>query len=273
MTFGQIMLFLQACHATARYELLKMNGYVNMYSISRKFVCPWSENTGNSIALLMNQTGLKAKLMVSHAWGEDNEELIEAITSYCKAKSLPADIAIWLCTFALYQAEDGVGPTIEEQLQQDPFNKVIQSRPQVMVAIHTSTANLYERLWCPFEMHKAIAYEIEVHAAPSRAYVEQLKSSYAYFERFAGGDKKDALEMFILKNLKVNTAAAQCSSEADTKNIRKAIEIDGGFELLDKAIFVLRKQFVQKILDLHPEQRPADLGADVDEPSSSPSAL
>ena len=81
-------------------------------------------------------------------------------------------VAVWFCMFALYQPEDGHGPNISEQLNQKPFCAVIKSpHTRGMLALHTSTSDLYERcgslptissldatcrLWCLYEFDEAM---------------------------------------------------------------------------------------------------------------------
>ena len=76
---------------------------------------------------------------------------------YCTTVQMPPEnVSIWVCTFSQYQARkdesvDDIGPTVGEQLAVDPFAQVIQSvgvkNGLGMVAVHTTTADLYSRLW------------------------------------------------------------------------------------------------------------------------------
>ena len=76
-----------------------------------------------------------------------------------RSQVVTVNTVIWFCLFALYQPADGHGPTIGEQLAMDghgpadcaPFGGVIWSpRTKFMVVIHTTTAEVYGRLWCAF---------------------------------------------------------------------------------------------------------------------------
>ena len=50
------------------------------------------------------------------------------------------------------------GPTISEQLQLDPFRSVIQtSAVDRMIVVQTTTAEVYTRLWCCFEVYVALS--------------------------------------------------------------------------------------------------------------------
>ena len=63
--------------------------------------------------------------------------------------------ALCCSVFANYQAQDGCSPTIGEQLQLEPFLRVIQSEAinktsngYGMASVHTTKEDLYARLWC-----------------------------------------------------------------------------------------------------------------------------
>merc|ERR1712190_530476 len=104
VTLQQLIDFLTACRGTERHNLLKeKSGRVNVYDVNDNFICAWTAEACCSIALLLNHNGLQAKIMCSHAWGEDNEELQDALEAFTKKKLLSKDVAIWLCTLALYQ--------------------------------------------------------------------------------------------------------------------------------------------------------------------------
>ena len=62
----QFKYWLKEVRATVHYKGLQ--GQVSMYTINDEFIVPWSANTGNSIALLMNARshGLAADVMISH---------------------------------------------------------------------------------------------------------------------------------------------------------------------------------------------------------------
>ena len=46
-----------------------------------------------------------------------------------------------------YQPEDGHGPTISEQLQLDPFGRVVAAADSMLV-LHTTLQEVYDRKWC-----------------------------------------------------------------------------------------------------------------------------
>eukprot|EP00656_Telonema_subtile_P036486 TRINITY_DN40490_c0_g1_i1.p1 TRINITY_DN40490_c0_g1~~TRINITY_DN40490_c0_g1_i1.p1 ORF type:complete len:678 (-),score=149.85 TRINITY_DN40490_c0_g1_i1:319-2352(-) len=265
LTFHQFAKLMAAIRTTELYSALKQeNGIVDMYTVNDRFLIPWSANAGCSIALLLNPEGLPATAMISHAWAEDCEELEDALRGYCQSVPEHTTLALWLCSVSQYQPKKSeavadIGPSVAEQLALGPFTKVLQSRAvrrgHGLVAIHTTTADLYQRLWCPFEMMQAIRELIAVQAAASNKYIASLHETYVYFLRLTGHDEKEAFEMLALRNLKVTTEHAQCTNKDDDAAIRACIAQQGGFELLDKIIFQLRSRLAHKIMVLAPRPK------------------
>lgn len=184
MTATQFREFLSECRQTALWPCIKeMRNVVTLYDIIQQLVKPWTRGTGCGIALLMNhQTPCRATLMISHTWAEDMDECEEAIVDYCLEVTSGLSTSIWFCGFAQYQAGDepgDVGPSISEQLKLDPFGSVIRhTTPALgMVVVHTSSARVYERLWCVYEIAEATRLESKVGIAFSERYLNQRQSS------------------------------------------------------------------------------------------------
>lgn len=210
-----------------------------MYMLNDHFLIPWTANIGCSIALLFNPDGLEAKGMVSHAWYEDIEEFLEALM---RELSGDEDAALWVCTFSQYQPKKDdniadVGPSIGQQLALDPFTRVTQSEG---VSKHTDS---------PYEIHGAMVKNVAIRAAVSSMYLSDLKETFAYFLKLADQDYTEAFEMFALRRLHVNTSQSECSRQDDKARITSQVEKDGGFKLLDKIIFNMRKRITKGIID------------------------
>eukprot|EP00656_Telonema_subtile_P018221 TRINITY_DN19822_c0_g1_i1.p1 TRINITY_DN19822_c0_g1~~TRINITY_DN19822_c0_g1_i1.p1 ORF type:complete len:363 (+),score=72.24 TRINITY_DN19822_c0_g1_i1:247-1335(+) len=235
--------FIAACKATSTWTALAARGTpITMYTLSEHFVIPWTMGTGNSVALLLNPTEPRtAQLMISHAWGEDVDQCASALMLHCEANSLWEQTACWFCVFALYQPGDG--PTIQEQVDANPFATVISRLKSDdlaigMLVLHTSTAEPYERLWCAFEIHKALVEGVPLFAA----------SSYDYLKELTGYEGERA-------SLVCNTAAAQCSVVADAETLKTLIvEELGSFEELDATIIAFRMDMSNMMgLELRPD--------------------
>merc|ERR1712217_986711 len=118
-------------------------------------------------ALLQNsQTPLSPHYLISHAWSENFDEFVEAIVR----SGLGEDDVIWICAFALYQNQDGHGPSIPDQLGLDvkegPFSRIL-STPTLkgLISVHTSSEDLYSRLWCILELSDAAEHGVSISFA------------------------------------------------------------------------------------------------------------
>lgn len=261
MSATQFHGFLAACKATSVYQVWQTEnekneknekGYkakkgtngtkgndvrkVNMYDICDFFVKPWTAGTGNSVALLLNNQPLSADLMISHAWAEDIQECAEALMLHFVRYDISYDTACWFCVFSMYQPGDCFA--IQEQVALDPFGQVLSTIPQMsqsgcdgrcMVVIHTSTSEVYERLWCVFEIGKASLDGVPIKAACSYAYiVAQTKKTK--------------------ESLRVLTENARCSVPEDETRIRKLLVSDfGGAEMLNSMILDFRMAMMRQM--------------------------
>jgi len=75
--------------------------------------------------------------MVSHAWSENAEEFLETAL-----RSTSTTDVLFICAFAIYQCEDGHGPSIKDQLGTDP-----EESPFARVLQHISNIGNGGRCW------------------------------------------------------------------------------------------------------------------------------
>lgn len=99
----------------------------NVYSLVADFIVPWTVGHGVGYALLLNHDNpQRINVMVSHAFSENAEEFLEAVL-----RATVSGEVLYICALANYQAEDGVGPSIADQLGDDivksPFFSVISA--------------------------------------------------------------------------------------------------------------------------------------------------
>lgn len=93
-----------------------------------------------------------------------------------------------------------------------------------MLVVHTSTADLYERLWCVHELDEALSHSVKVAGAFSGAY-----------------SLEDVIDRNSGKIKKIDTANAECGNQRDKDYIRNLVLAkDGGFDGLDSRIEELR---------------------------------
>eukprot|EP00933_Yihiella_yeosuensis_P078799 TRINITY_DN9068_c0_g1_i1.p1 TRINITY_DN9068_c0_g1~~TRINITY_DN9068_c0_g1_i1.p1 ORF type:complete len:659 (+),score=155.60 TRINITY_DN9068_c0_g1_i1:149-2125(+) len=228
----QFYQFVNSCKRTLKWKTIEETpgfggkvGWVNGYEICEDFVKPYTRGTGSGVSLTLNEEmPLRADVMLSHSWAESMDEVQVALLSL---PGLKTETALWFCIFANYQCggeEGDVGPTIQEQLEQDPFGRVIRQKSLMgMVVIQTSTAEVYERLWCVYEIAEALKSGVNVCCVTSN---------------------RDTSKK--LKQAEANTQAAQCSRVEDERMIRSQILEHGGFEQLDKTIDEFRQKEEKK---------------------------
>ncbi|CAE8582340.1 unnamed protein product, partial [Polarella glacialis] len=244
-----------ACTETPQYKsVMEQKKTVNMHDVCRLFVKPWSEGTGCSLAVLMSREVVcNAQLMVSHCWGEDVSETKESLLQHAVRHELPMTVPIWFCVFSNYQPEDGVGPKLEHQLALEPFASVIRN-PSLkaangghgMVALHTTTDDLYSRLWCVHEVERAIVEEdVEIKASMSQKYIDLMVGRVEQFLGL-GATLNDC---FRAAGVQVQTAKARCSSKDDEEKLVKLILQQGnGFDGLDKVVEDFRREQLPDII-------------------------
>jgi len=240
MTHVQWRFFLEACKqvhviwATATGSKC----YANLYDLNKNFVKPWTRGTGTSVALRMNQDSpLRARLMLSHSWAEDVDECGQALESYLAHAKLASDVPVWFCLYSNYQPGSDVGdpgPTIQEQLEMDPFGSVIQCVGQDLghglIVVHTSTAELYDRLWCVYEIAVALNAGISTVPVCSDPYLRASRGK-------------------LLDILQVSTVGAECSCDGDRQTITRKVHEQGGFSKLDDMIFTFRIKMLRDLAE------------------------
>jgi len=238
-----------------------LKGVNTMRDVVEKVVKNETKGKGVGYALLKNAASpLRARVMVSHSWDEVYHEFVAAIQLFEKEKDA---VAYWVCAMAIYQNEDGAGPTIKEQLGPDPhygpFATVLK-QADLMIAIVDSAGNLYERMWCIFEMFVALELKLKVEVA-QYSIVQHIG-----FSHFSGDMAGDELIAPLLKQCEtpINCNLARCGNPRnpmndDEKEIRKAIESGVGYAYVDRKIETARFEAVLKLeyglsSDLSPKQ-------------------
>lgn len=167
------------------------------------------------LSLLLNADEPKeVNLMVSHSWDENAACFFEDI----EKEARPHEV-LFICFFALYQNEDGFGPTIALQLGSDihqgPFAEVInrlkpqgwlarntcgyfgRSRGRMLVVTNRECA-VYSRLWCVWEAYVAAANLVPTHFTdPELLFDAGVKSSR--HARCSNADDEARIRDAILK--------------------------------------------------------------------------
>eukprot|EP00439_Symbiodinium_sp_Y106_P034613 s6177_g4.t1 len=205
--------------------------------------------------------------------------MLTVMTSIIMIQPSARETAVWFCLFANYQVGDESGPSIEAQLSLKPFASVISAASlrrgtgYGLHAIHTSTADLYQRLWCVHEVERALKGDIDVSTSMSDKYKDLQFSTSSFFAlcfRFFfflhvhaccstvkllphASQKEQTLQrlQFFLSescststwedcmwaaNVKVKTIQARCDRMEDEQMLIAEIMATGGFERIDATI-------------------------------------
>jgi len=220
-------------NAEARQSRGQLDKHMTMRDVVEKFVKPATASTGLGLALLLNAKGpLPGTVMVSHAWDESYEQFVEALGSS------GMEGPFWVCATAICQNEDGHGPSIQEQLgpspASGPFATVLKQSTN-MLAVLTTTCDIYTRLWCVFEMWTALELDVPVDVAEYR---EESRVKY--------GDEIVHDKTFRQECQRpVSSTKARCGNpklpmNADEIAIRHVIEGSGGYTKIDLRVEQLR---------------------------------
>jgi len=114
----------------------------------------WPETAGKGIgyALWRNfSQPLAVAVMVSHAWDDTFVDLLLALSV------APQQGPLWVAATALYQAEESLMQILMHPVEL--MNQVLRGNSMLCVL---SSVDIYERLWCLFEMSCAVELGVEV---------------------------------------------------------------------------------------------------------------
>ena len=217
-----------------------------------KHIKPATAGKGVGMALLLNEHApLRARTMVTHAWDESFEGFVKALRDHVDRTGDQGPF--WICFCAIYQNEDGAGPSIAEQLgpsvEGGPFAAVIRSLKSlpplaappapsdrrsgdsalstpcaeggIMVAVITATCDIYTRMWCIYEMF--VATQTECPVVCTQPPVEWVRSFGSL------GWDESSNPLIVMCNSAVDSSRARCGNpanppNADETNIRAKIE-------------------------------------------------
>ncbi|CAE8731483.1 unnamed protein product [Polarella glacialis] len=249
MTVQHWVGIVDACAETPQYKsVMEQKKTVNMHDLCRLFVKPWSEGTGCSLAVLMSREVVcNAQLMVSQCWGEDVSETKESLLQHAVRHELPETMPLWFCVFSNYQPEDGVGPKLEHQLALEPFASVIRN-PSLkaangghgMVALHTTTDDLYSRLWCVHEVERAtVEDDVALTASMSQKYIDLMAGRVEQFLEL-GATLNDC---FRAAGVQVQTA-----QEWEGKLVKLILQQEEGFDGLDEVVERFRREQLPAVI-------------------------
>eukprot|EP00434_Breviolum_minutum_P024494 symbB.v1.2.021633.t1/scaffold1882.1/size97200/2 len=152
------MLQLLDLHQKARDEFEEEFPDITMHHVNARILQPLCERFQKCYAHIVNEEApLFLNVFVSHAWQEGFDEFVQYVASPFRHWSLQPNL--WICATALLQSGDpsilaaqvGVGP------DDAPFTRAL-SRAQRLLVVRNPAVNLFERIWCCWELFKA--YEL-----------------------------------------------------------------------------------------------------------------
>jgi hypothetical protein len=179
-------------------------------------------------------------LFIHSAWQENYNQFLEALA----ASNVQGPF--WVCALSIYQNEDLPNITIQKQLgpspSYGPFATVLR-QADCMVAVMTTSCDIYTRLWCVYEIFIAITLNIPVSLA-------------SFNEITTSGGGSDAMYTNVVldsSSKQVSTASAVCGNQIDQDMIQKEIlDQFGGFELIDDTVTWVR---IKALIDDMPNAR------------------
>jgi hypothetical protein len=176
----------------------------------------------------MNLKPEPTELMLSHAWGGSVVETYNCLQNLVNHSHVPATTRVFYCTFSMYQAEDSAagGLTIGQQLELQPFARIIESKPRFgMYVLHTTSFEVYSRMWTVHEVDEATHAGISMHGL-----FDLYRWSMEKFDIMSGVDTQDA----------------SCRPE-DKAMLEAQIMARGGFQRLDSCIAAFRSLMRQEL--------------------------
>ena len=206
----------------------KYDSSMSMYDVVTKIIKPKTAGTGMGYSLLLNQDNpLRAKVMISHAWGEDYDQFLSTLAQG------GTEGPFWVCAMSLCQNNDVEDVTIERQLgpspQFGPF-AIVLKQADSMTAIMTESCDIYTRLWCVYEIFTAISLGIPVNL-----------DAFTETKGYGGQTRKYTNVILDSAEKAIDTSQASCGHEGDKKMIYKEIlKQAGGFELIDDVVMWVR---------------------------------
>ena len=163
------------------------------------------------------------------------QEKMASLKSLMTMYLIPDHTPIFFCTLCMYQSFDEkeaeVGLSIPDQLLKNPFANIIESKPKRgMFVIHTSTFELYERLWCVHEVDECL----------------KNKDLNKNVELFGACDTTKYSVDEMTKAANIKTKDGECS-DVDKVTLTARIEANGSFDELDKVIKKVRTQLAKDL--------------------------
>lgn len=194
-------------------------------------IWPMTIGKGIGYALLRNSASpLQAAILVSHAWDDAFTDLLSAL-SVSEHQGI-----MWVASTALYQSEEAIS-----QILCDPsalLNPVLRSA-DCMLCVLSTNIDVYERLWCLYEMAAAIDLGLEVNTTQK----PKGRSAWCLDEAFLTACAKP------VDSRSARCGPASASFSRDEQALRRQVETSKGFDEIDTAVEMARLHALTKFRD------------------------
>ena len=227
----------------------------NIYEIQEKIIleigrgldCPRDGRKGCAVVDAIDGADYagEATHMLSYTWGYVTGKIISALVEYTKQEGLnPKQTYIWICCLCINQHRVKEAELIQFEDFTDIFQKRIVGIGHLLSLIMPWDDPLYtKRVWCIYELHAAIALEVENDDNEDEEFGERenefkfdiimpLEEANDFATSISRGNIQKLWD--ALKNIKIENADA--TIEQDRRNIYQAIEAGTGFFNLKNAV-------------------------------------
>jgi hypothetical protein len=126
------------------------------YDVVEHVVKPATAFFDCSYALMQNPKGTPGMIYVVHAWAGAFSELVRCLRDGFEGGADRDDEGLWISLLAIPQTwdVDRLSSLVGTRIYSSPFYIALSSLPLVL-AVRSSGANMYSRLWCAFELWAA----------------------------------------------------------------------------------------------------------------------
>eukprot|EP00931_Biecheleriopsis_adriatica_P053555 TRINITY_DN3136_c0_g2_i1.p1 TRINITY_DN3136_c0_g2~~TRINITY_DN3136_c0_g2_i1.p1 ORF type:complete len:906 (+),score=124.55 TRINITY_DN3136_c0_g2_i1:35-2752(+) len=209
------------------------SGYSTRDIVAR-IIRPETSGRALGYALLKNSISpLRAAIMVSHAWDESFSDFTAAL------RHSEHQGALWVAAAAIYQSEESVMHILSNPAE--TLNQVLH-HSECLLCVLAAGCNIFERLWCLYEMSSAMEMGLEVRTTRKP---KGFSAAWSLDQGFLATCSQP-----------VDSRAAQCgpsslpSRSPHEQALRRAIEMTpGSYEGINRSVELARLKSLAKSRD------------------------
>lgn len=203
-----------------------------MYDLVPQIIKPRTKSRRCSYSELLE--AMAAHVFVSHWWGEEFVNFVQALNRYATVHqrsadsdsdcenlfALPEDLVFWICSFANRQWTVDLGTSLE----QSPFERALGASicKTVLMVVDQAVTPL-RRIWCLYEVLRAHALDKTFHVGTEHGVL-------TYGTEEPHDELRADLHRLSEKVMLLDASCAQASRDLDRSRILQAIEEQVGLE-------------------------------------------